>query len=66
VSIGKVEILCCYPYSRVEVFVLSINFVGFRNGEEDLNNDLRNTKEKVRSLEVTHREVEAGAKRSSE
>jgi hypothetical protein len=28
--------------------------------EDDLKNDLKNTKEKVRSLEVTHREVEAG------
>ena len=44
--------------------MLSINFVGyfadFRKREEDLNNDLKNTKEKVRSLEVTLREVEAG------
>jgi chromosome segregation ATPase len=35
-------------------------FVDFRNREEDLNNALKNTKEKVRSLEVTLREVEAG------
>jgi hypothetical protein len=28
--------------------------------EDDLKNDLKNTKEKVRSLEVTLREVEAG------
>jgi hypothetical protein len=39
---------------------LSINFADFRNREEDLNNDLKNTKEKVRSLEVTLREVEVG------
>jgi hypothetical protein len=39
---------------------LSINFADFRNREEDLNNDLKNTKEKVWSLEVTLREVEAG------
>jgi hypothetical protein len=35
-------------------------FVDFRNREEGLNNDLENTKERVRSLEVTFREVEAG------
>jgi hypothetical protein len=39
---------------------LSINFADFRNREEDLNNTLKNTKKKVRSLEVTLREVEAG------
>jgi hypothetical protein len=39
---------------------LSINFADFRNREEDLNNNLKNTKEKVRSLEVTLQEVEAG------
>jgi hypothetical protein len=39
---------------------LSINFADFRNREEDLNNDLKNTKEKVRSLEVTLQEVEVG------
>jgi hypothetical protein len=50
VSIGKVETLCRYPYSRVEVLVLIINFADFRKHEEDLNNDLKNTKEKVRSL----------------
>jgi chromosome segregation ATPase len=32
----------------------------FHNREEALNSDLRNTKEKVRSLEVSLREVEAG------
>jgi chromosome segregation ATPase len=32
----------------------------FRNREEALNSDLRNTKEKVRSLEVSLREVEVG------
>jgi hypothetical protein len=35
-------------------------FADFRNREEVLNNDLKNTKEKVWSLEVTLREVEAG------
>ena len=35
-------------------------FADFRKREEDLNNKLKNTKEKVRSLEVTLREVEAG------
>jgi chromosome segregation ATPase len=35
-------------------------FADFCNHEEDLNNALKNTKEKVRSLEVTLREVEAG------
>jgi hypothetical protein len=39
---------------------LSINFADFCNREEDLNNNLKNTKEKVRSLEVTLQEVEAG------
>jgi chromosome segregation ATPase len=32
----------------------------FHKHEEELNNDLKNTKEKVRSLELTLREVEAG------
>jgi hypothetical protein len=32
----------------------------FHRLEDDLKNDLKNTKEKVRSLEVTLREVEAG------
>jgi hypothetical protein len=41
-------------------FVLSVSCADFRNREEVLNNDLKNTKEKVRSLEVTLREVEAG------
>jgi chromosome segregation ATPase len=40
--------------------VLSIDFADFRNREEDLNNNPKNTKDKVRSLEVTLREVEAG------
>jgi hypothetical protein len=31
----------------------------FHKREDDLKNDLKNTKEKVRSLEVTLREVEA-------
>jgi hypothetical protein len=31
--------------------------------EDDLKNDLKNTKEKVRSLEVTLREVEAGGQK---
>jgi hypothetical protein len=35
-------------------------FANFRNHEEVLNNDLKNTKEKVWSLEVTLREVEVG------
>jgi septal ring factor EnvC (AmiA/AmiB activator) len=35
-------------------------FADFRKREDDLNNDLKNTKENVRSLEVTLREVEAG------
>jgi hypothetical protein len=35
-------------------------FTDFRKHEDDLNNDLKNTKEKVRSLEVMLREVEAG------
>jgi septal ring factor EnvC (AmiA/AmiB activator) len=35
-------------------------FADFRKRENDLNNDLKNTKENVRSLEVTLREVEAG------
>jgi chromosome segregation ATPase len=39
---------------------LSINFADFRNREEELNNNLKNAKEKVRSLEVSLREVEAG------
>jgi septal ring factor EnvC (AmiA/AmiB activator) len=33
----------------------------FHKHEDDLKNDLKNTKEKVRSLEVTLREVEAGS-----
>jgi hypothetical protein len=32
----------------------------FHRLEDDLKNDLKNTKEKVRSLEVTLREVETG------
>jgi hypothetical protein len=39
--------------------------VGFRNREEDLNTALKNTKEKVRSLEVRLRESKAGEKSSS-
>jgi hypothetical protein len=35
-------------------------FADFHKCEDDLKNDLKNTKEKVRSLEVTLREVEAG------
>jgi hypothetical protein len=35
-------------------------FADFRNREEEINNNLKNTNEKVRSLEVTLREVEAG------
>jgi chromosome segregation ATPase len=35
-------------------------FANFHKCEDDLKNDLKNTKEKVRSLEVTLREVEAG------
>jgi septal ring factor EnvC (AmiA/AmiB activator) len=35
-------------------------FADFRRREDDLNNDLKNTKKKVCSLEVTLREVEAG------
>jgi hypothetical protein len=35
-------------------------FVGFRNREEELDTTLKNTKEKVRSLEVRLRESEAG------
>jgi hypothetical protein len=49
--------------------VLSINclcVVDFHKREDDLKNDLKNTKEKVRCLEVTLREVEAGATSSSE
>jgi chromosome segregation ATPase len=34
--------------------------VGFRNHEEELDTALKNTKEKVRNLEVTLQEVEAG------
>jgi hypothetical protein len=34
--------------------------VGFRNREEELDTALKNTKEKVRSLEVRLREAEAG------
>jgi hypothetical protein len=34
--------------------------VDFHKREDDLKNDLKNTKDKVRSLEVTLREVEAG------
>jgi flagellar biosynthesis chaperone FliJ len=33
---------------------------GFRNREEDLDTALKNTKEKVRNLEVKVREIEAG------
>jgi chromosome segregation ATPase len=36
------------------------HLVGFRNREEELITALKNTKEKVRNLEVTLREVEAG------
>jgi hypothetical protein len=45
------------------VFTWNANFDIFadsRNREEELNNDLKNTKEKVRNLEVSLREVEAG------
>jgi hypothetical protein len=35
-------------------------FADFRKCEDDLNNDLKNTKEKVRSLEMMLREVKAG------
>jgi chromosome segregation ATPase len=34
--------------------------VDFHRREDDLKHDMKNTKEKVRSLEVTLREVEAG------
>jgi flagellar biosynthesis chaperone FliJ len=34
--------------------------VDFNKREDDLKNDLKNTKDKVRSLEATLREVEAG------
>jgi flagellar biosynthesis chaperone FliJ len=34
--------------------------VDFHKREDDLKNDLKNTKDKVRSLEATLREVEAG------
>jgi hypothetical protein len=44
---------------------LSINFADFHNREEELNNNLKNIKEKVRSLEVSLREVKARAKSSS-
>jgi hypothetical protein len=36
------------------------HLVGFHNREEELDTALKNTKEKVRSLEVSLREVEAG------
>jgi hypothetical protein len=39
---------------------LSIHFAYFCKHEENLNNDIKNTKEKVRSLELMLREVEAG------
>jgi hypothetical protein len=39
---------------------LSVSCADFRNREEVLNNDLKNTKDNVRSMEVTVREVEAG------
>jgi hypothetical protein len=45
------------------VFTWNANFDIFAdscNREEELNNDLKNTKEKVRNLEVSLREVEAG------
>jgi chromosome segregation ATPase len=45
------------------VFTWNANFdifTGFRNREEELNNDLKNTKEKVQNLEVSLWEVEAG------
>jgi hypothetical protein len=35
-------------------------FAGFHNREEELNTALRNTKEKVRNMEVKVREIEAG------
>jgi hypothetical protein len=35
-------------------------FADFCKHEDDLNNDLKNTKEKVWSLEVTLRDVEVG------
>jgi chromosome segregation ATPase len=41
-------------------FVLSVSFTNFHNREEVLKNDMKNTKEKVWSLEVMLREVEAG------
>jgi hypothetical protein len=34
--------------------------VGFRNREEELNNDLKNTKENVQNLDVSLREVDVG------
>jgi hypothetical protein len=40
---------------------MSINFADFCNREEELNNNLKNTKEKVRFLEVTLWEVDAGS-----
>jgi septal ring factor EnvC (AmiA/AmiB activator) len=36
------------------------HLTGFRNHEEELNTALKNTKEKVRNLEVRIREAEAG------
>jgi chromosome segregation ATPase len=41
-------------------FVLSVSFADFHNCEEELNNNLKNTEEKFRSLEVSLREVEPG------
>jgi hypothetical protein len=37
-------------------------FAYFHKREDDLKNDLKNTKEKVQSFEVSLREVEAGAR----
>jgi chromosome segregation ATPase len=62
-TVGKIEISRQWLSCRAEVFILSICcwcIVDFHRREDDLKNDLKNTKEKVRSLEVTLREVKAG------
>jgi 16S rRNA C1402 N4-methylase RsmH len=65
-NIGKIDLLTsfssslpCAAEDLTSEFCLYI--ASFHRREDDLKNELKNTKEKVRSLEVNLREVEAGA-----
>jgi uroporphyrinogen-III synthase len=65
-NIGKIDFLTSFSSSLscaaedwTSKFCLYI--ADFHRREDDLKNELKNTKEKVRSLEVYHRDAEAGA-----